>query len=256
MKRRRLTHDERFTYLTEVARLIVKERMQKRDALMRAVVVLPEAKRQPDYKHLVAAYRSWLEPELDKEIERLQLQTAVEEVASAPAGDPTPPPPAPVDISEFSTEDLMRELLARVLSNVTRSFDQSLREVLTPHSIPIGVRVEVSDDKNPTESATKKILPRIGIVGLLPNQQKLIRNEFAEDIDVRFLRQQHNDLKFFGDYKHVLCMRGFMSHAHTEKIKSMKLPFTMCSGMSDLRDKLTELWIKYAGEGDTSGARN
>lgn len=257
MKRRRLSHDERSMFLAEAARLIFKERMQKREALMLALMVLPEAKRQPDYKHLVPAYRSWLEPGLEKEIERLRLQTAVEEIANEPAEVPTPPPVVPMDITEVSTEAILRELISRILGNVTRTFEQSIREVLAPQSIPIGVRVGVSNENPTNEVPTKKVLlPRIGIVGLLPHQQNIIRKEFAEDVDVRFLRQQGNDVKFFGDYKHILCMRGFMSHAQTEKIKSMKLPFTMCSGMSDLRDKLTELWIKFTGEGETSGTRN
>lgn len=246
--KKRLKAEQRTAFAREAARLIVKERMQQREALLKACEVLPADKRQSNYAGIRISYKSWLPHMLEAETERLRLLEAAEQ-AQAPATPPEPeslPEPEPVmDISAFGTDDLVRELIARIITNVSIHLEQSIRDALTP--VPIEIPQTSAGRVNPVKRKERQI--RIGIAGLLPQQQQIIKKEFGDEIDVRFLRQQGNDLKFFGNYDHVLCMRGAMSHGQTDKIKSMKIPYTLCSGMSDLKEKLTGLWVQNAEKG-------
>ena len=98
----------------------------------------------------------------------------------------------------------------------------------------------------PVVSTVRK--PKIGIVGLLPQQKVIIDKEFSNDIDLRYWKDESNaSLKSLG----IACATTFVtkwaSHSQMETLKSVGANCRFLpGGMEQLRDALTDAYVELA----------
>jgi hypothetical protein len=137
-------------------------------------------------------------------------------------------------ISEV-VEDKVAALVESIVSNRVAESIAKLTATLTkPDPLP----------------APKLTLPKILVCGLLPDQQQMIRKEFSECFDVRFVGTNDNPSVWKSKATHVdqvFVMTSFISHSHTEALESCGIKSSMqmvSNGMSTLRDALTKYYTE------------
>lgn len=91
--------------------------------------------------------------------------------------------------------------------------------------------------------------PAVTVVGLLPGQASMIKDEFGSEFNLHFVTSAKNEAtRLHGLCKTsdaVLTMTGFISHSLEKIIKSSGVRLVRVSGgMSSLRDELTMLYIQ------------
>jgi hypothetical protein len=160
------------------------------------------------------------------------------EVPEVPPEVPEVPPEAPevygVEISDFErllvqlASQIADQLVDRVFSNIA-------------HRLPEAFLAELSPSGN-QPVLLKTVLPKIAIVGLLPEQVVMMRNEFEGKINLTFpAKDCSKELKSAAYFNEkVITMTKFIGHhtEHTLKSAGAKL-LRIAGGMTDLRLHLT-----------------
>lgn len=105
-------------------------------------------------------------------------------------------------------------------------------------------------------TAEKPVKPRVAVVGLLNAQQNVIEKEFGDAFDLRFFTSDAARGRAFmeaiSNCKPVLLMINFANHGIEDAVRAAGPNLVRVNGgMSSLRDKLTELFVKL-GEGVTA----
>ena len=94
--------------------------------------------------------------------------------------------------------------------------------------------------------------PRIAIIGLLPRQEREILKDFGDSIEFRFFRPDDDNsatLKTkIASSDAVLVMIKFISHKLSALAKGHKCYIPINGGLSELGDKITDLYIKWTND--------
>lgn len=96
----------------------------------------------------------------------------------------------------------------------------------------------------------KPRLPKVGVVGLLPQQAGLISQEFCETFDLLFWNDRNGDgigaLKSMGAHCDMVFLHiAHCSHTAEDALKSVSANFTRVGGgMTQLRDALTTYYVE------------
>ena len=165
------------------------------------------------------------------------------------------PPPKPVAIetaplTQSSTQnepilslaDLADSLATRVLDALMPMIGESLKAQL-----PGRIEKAVRTIQALPEQVSKPRLPKVLVVGLLPQQAGFIATEFGELFDLSFWKDgQPDTLKALARHADkVIVMTGWVSHYHLDLIRAAHADFeAVGGGMSTLRDSLETY---YAG---------
>ncbi len=91
--------------------------------------------------------------------------------------------------------------------------------------------------------------PKIGVVGLLPQQQAMIKNEFGKDVDLRFWKDESNSmLKSIGATCEIVFVTKWAGHSECETLRSVgaKYKFLPSGGLDQLRDAITDVYLDEA----------
>jgi hypothetical protein len=187
----------------------------------------------------------------DHETPPAPTPTADKILAASPVIDPPKPQAKSLDdaidalatalvgrISEV-VEDKVAALVETIVSTRVAESIAKLTATLTkPDPLPVPV--------------PKLSLPKVLVCGLLDDQQQMIRKEYSECLDIRFVGTNDNPSIWKSRATHVdrvFVMTSFVSHSHTEALKScgIKDSIQMVSnGMSTLRDALTTYYTEVA----------
>lgn len=159
--------------------------------------------------------------------------TVIEKVLqSSPIGKPATPEPL-----DFNTvvANLVDALTNAVVAQLHTRLASRIQELLpTVHRV---IHPPLYDAAVPVR------LPKILIVGLLPQQAGMIAQEFGEAYDLRFWKEG-NPKELDANTKTadgVYVLITMVSHWMTEKLKGTK--YIPVSGMDNLRTKLTERFV-------------
>ena len=89
--------------------------------------------------------------------------------------------------------------------------------------------------------------PKIGVVGLLPQQRVVIDKEFSNDIDLLYWKDESNAaLKSLGISCSITFVTKWASHSQMETLKSVGANARFLhGGMDQLRDALTDAYVEY-----------
>ncbi len=88
--------------------------------------------------------------------------------------------------------------------------------------------------------------PRIGIVGLLPQQQECINREFGDTFELRYWKDESTSaLKALGRSCELVFITKWAGHSISETLTSVGATWRMVhGGLSDLKDALTALYVE------------
>lgn len=227
-------------------------------AKQKALAAAAEAQAQADAEKLAAQEaqtRAKAEARAAKEAPAAQEHPAPSEAAPpvaaqnpAPVLPPQPAPAAPtatplaqVDrLLDSLGQQLAEQLLVRIVANLTTSLPAFFPAVAGP------VAPTEAPAYPAAPSAAHAKLPKVAVVGLLPDQEALIRAEFSDHFVLSF-PQKNNAGKLraaaaFSD--HVLTMTSFIGHHVENTLKSAGAHLVrVAGGMTDLRHQLQVLHV-------------
>lgn len=142
------------------------------------------------------------------------------------------------EISEFSTDELLTEIVKRALSSSIKSIVDGVSREIIGH-------VANANFKSHTIVPTKR-RKKVFIIGLIDSQQSIIKEEFGNDLDLSFIKESVN-----GDWikqkannsDYTIAMTGFISHSQYDSAKSAAGDkfVTLNRGISSLKSELIKI---------------
>lgn len=166
-----------------------------------------------------------------------------------PASKPERPVPAGLD----TMLDQLANAIALELTHRVRDRLLDELQVLVPkarHYDPVrpildDIKARIAESDTPNKTRHKKVV----IIGLLPQQAGLITREFGDVFDVSFWKDgtagQLKDMVRYADY--VIAFTK-IDHATCYTLESVGQSYETISGMTRLRERLTELYVNEEGE--------
>lgn len=148
-------------------------------------------------------------------------------------------------LAQSYTDQIADEISTRVASAMDERLTNAIRLKITAK-----VEEKVSAilaNNNFDTIAQQAVLPRLLIVGLLPDQERMIEKEFDGCFRLRFWKagpgKGLTDLAANSDY--VMTFVNKMSHSEEDSVKvAGKRPIRVAGGMSSLRAALTNLYVE------------
>lgn len=181
--------------------------------------------------------------EAKKKLAPLVAVVAKKCILPMPCKEPVAPPLPTITIADFSTEDMVAEIVRRAISTVTEQIKAQVALQMTPQIVATGRPPRAHNPFGVTEPRTEK--PRVLIVGPLVGQQRELRGAHEGWLDLAFIESSENparvaEVGFAAD--HIILWTNFISHAHQDQAKKLnaKLHY-VTGGMSALHNKLREL---------------
>lgn len=167
---------------------------------------------------------------------------------AAPAQGGTPAPAAPANTVQLlkSLEDMLESVADRLVENITVRVLNKLQTELTTKLKEIVPERKIAPCTEAFAS-NKPVLPRILVVGLLPQQAGFIAEEFSEAFDLRFwsLDDGYARLKTLVTYADdIIVLTTKISHKVTDTIKPRR--YIPVGGMSAIRTVLTEKFCEQS----------
>ena len=171
---------------------------------------------------------------------------------------PTPLGPIKIDLGPLVSQ-LMGGMAERIQPALYEGFREMLRREVPSaweracKDIELdGTGLQPPDLVRQTKLEKPARRPAVTVVGLLPGQASMIKDEFGTEFSLHFVTSAKNEAsRLHGLCKTsdaVLTMTGFISHSLEKIIKSSGVRLVRVNGgMSSLRDELTTLYIQ-AGE--------
>ena len=164
-------------------------------------------------------------------------------------------PEAPKPAPELSSLDgaivkLVDALVARITTDVQDRVEALVAESVEPKLVSMIERMTANVGKVTAipVSATKTKLPRVLVIGLLPEQQHMIAKEFSEVLDTRFVGSNDNVNMMKSNASQavkVFIMADFISHSSVAAVQSVGADVTVVKGgMTHLRDALTAFYVE------------
>jgi len=193
---------------------------------------LPPEKQQPYPK----AVQSW--QWLRKAVDARAMQLRVEEVRV-----PIPVTRELPDIKAFTTNELLNELMSRMLSMAQERMEAGIRDAIRSQLASM-VLPQMATPTPPVPPKPKRL--KIAVVGLLKRQEREIREEFEPIFDLKFLT---TDVGAFRNgaltYQDYIFSTRFLSHKHTDQIARMGREHIKVNGTTALKEKLMEIYVYH-----------
>lgn len=191
----------------------------------RAQLILPE------HRHRNIIHMGVFVPDDRKRLAALYEAGSVPHVAAPAQQQPVPEPqPTKSDITRHLTEDalalsierLAGVMVERILTAVRTQLHTRLHEVIVQETVA-------------------QRAPRVLVLGPKPDQQRILEDEFAGVLNLRFLSSEElrRAVSLAKHYEHVVVWTNFVSHAHTDPIPNKIL---VTGGVNAIRDKLLEIF--------------
>ena len=150
--------------------------------------------------------------------------------------------------------DRFSENISTVLSeHIIRAISERLNQKL--HQKTVAGLENVIDKMLPQEMASiesetteRAKLSSVVIVGLLPEQENMIKNEFKDCFRLKFWKDGNPKSlrEISGNADHILTFVDKIGHKHEDAIlASGKRPDRVTGGMSSLRKRLTEIYVNH-----------
>jgi hypothetical protein len=177
--------------------------------------------------------------------------TADKILAASPVIDPPKPQAESLDDAIDALATALVGRISEVVEDKVAALVETIVSTRVAESIAKLTATLTKPDPLPV-SVPKLSLPKVLVCGLLDDQQQMIRKEYSECLDIRFVGTNDNPSIWKSRATHVdrvFVMTSFVSHSHTEALKScgIKDSIQMVSnGMSTLRDALTTYYTEVA----------
>lgn len=232
-------------------------------ALLLAQLELPEDRRRPLHS---TTGMNWLAPELKRELTKLRRAETLGErthhvtnghdhtaphppIAHAPNPTHTEPVAAPLTpILDAGLSVSLTGVRVALVDAFAGIFREALVKAIGSLSLPQLPEVSSAaprHDPRPTNAAARVILPSVLIAGLKGAQKEVIKAEFGAALDLRFYGADESKelLKTMtGVAEHSVAVTDFLSHSHTDIMKSRSLHYLPTGGgINTLRDALRGL---------------
>lgn len=181
---------------------------------------------QPEIKLLKEAYDSY--------VQNLRYPKPVLPIPPIDSKSSDPSDEVLPYLESATTEELINEISRRIASSLTKAIQHEIHEL--EHSFKL-------EKHDPTYEKTGIFKKRVCIIGLLPEQEKLIDREFSSSFSLKFLGNEaarHADIPTADAY---LLMKSFISHAVYGKYQKLPQHVLIDGGMSTLR-----MWLNTKGQ--------
>lgn len=141
----------------------------------------------------------------------------------------------------------MQNLASALAQGIAASLETRLSAMIAGITDSVAGRIvcrlqEALDDATRDVTPEKLRKPLVVVVGVLAGPGNLVRKEFENELDLRIIDTDHiQKLKGLGaNARHVFVMIDFVSHSHTEILKSVGAQVTkVVGGMDKLRAEIT-----------------
>lgn len=159
------------------------------------------------------------------------------------------PPKAPVSLDE-AIESLAMALVGRISEVVEDKVATLIENIVADRVADSITKLTTTLTKPDPLPQTKPTLPKVLVCGLLHDQEQMIRKEFSDCLDVRFVGSNDNPSVWKSRATHVdriFVMTSFVSHTHIYALEScgVKQNIQLISnGMSTLRDAMTKYYTE------------
>lgn len=178
-----------------------------------------------------------------------EFKPFVRPIPAEEAAAPVVAPMVPASTLDGAIEGLVSALVARITTDVQTRVEELVAESIEPRLVGMIERMTAKVGGKPTAiPVSKPKLPRVLIVGLLPEQQHMIGKEFGDTLDTRFVGTNENAKVLKSNAAQadrVFAMQDFISHSTVEAIVSASgvTPVVVQGGMTHLRDALTSYYV-------------
>lgn len=194
-----------------------------------------------------------------------RLGTMPVQARAVPA--PASPASSAIVASLSGAIDELSDRLADVVDGMAEHFSERLSSALSDlvvqaisaklnaklHSKTVARLEDVIDNMLPNEvasiedeAANRMKLANVVIVGLLPDQENMIKDEFKDCFRLRFWKDGNPKSlrEISGSADHILTFVDKIGHKHEDAIlASGRKPDRVTGGMSSLRKRLTEIYV-------------
>lgn len=169
-------------------------------------------------------------------------QPPVEQATEAAPVIPEDAQDEPAQVAANPLDQAIEHLVSAIMDTVMARVGPAIESKIADRIEQIAANLSPKESKE-----AKQHLPKVLIAGLLPSQASMIEKEFKQCFDISFVdaNSTTNLLKSrAANAQHTLVMADFISHRHTDAIKSVGAsPVIIRGGMSTLRNSLTELYV-------------
>jgi hypothetical protein len=242
----RWTVEEREDLAGRTANIVRKQGVTMIKALRRAQEAALPKDRQRKIGALDRAMRSSVQKHLDGLKEQPLTQAKPPEIIKEILV-------LPLTLRDAPLEDLVNEIIRRTLFST--GFEQKLHNmVVAPiaHAIrqelPTLAKLVLTERKAAKAARPKDVVPRVLVIGLLPEQENEITKSFENAIRLDFYKDGRIDglRALAGNVDRVILMQRFSSHSVQEVAKAVSgKRFMVCSGAtSHLKAILEHLYLQ------------
>ena len=158
----------------------------------------------------------------------------------------TPEPAKPPQNSTAHINIDIEAILAKVFDRVSVAYDEIIAELMERVDALEDVATAPATQPEPillTPTHSKDHKPKVFLGGAKPSQAFIITKEFRDKFDMRCACSDDlNKWRSMAKHcDHVLAMRGFISHKHTEALQAEGKNIQFVNSMTDIRDVLAKL---------------
>lgn len=227
---------EEYEEVLATAEALLKKQIvfSKTDALLRANILLPEARQRP-LKEQASAMVS-LRKKLYERMNNKNKEQPQESIKEPPPESPRQQQMIPTIADEVSLDRIVDVFVRSCVNLISAKFEAQLRERM--HQLLKEKTVEKT-------TATPAPLTRVLIVGLNTIQQEEIRRDFGQLFDLRFFKEGtiHQLVAKIPNCDIIIAMTDWIGHDHFSAIQQRAKQYYPVSGhLMNLRNKLEEIY--------------
>jgi hypothetical protein len=139
------------------------------------------------------------------------------------------------------SDAIAKQIAASVVVSLQASLTRELASVV-PQQAPKQLTLNLGN--LPPEPPVIK--PRIGILGLLPQQVEVIEREFGDVFNINYWKEEGSSaLKTIARSSEIVFVTRWCSHSATETLKSVGAKWRFVEGgLSELKNLLTALYVE------------
>lgn len=194
-------------------------------------------------------YSYWYDAEQVKKPEKPAPVIRVKRARKLEAPQATPSPGEvrnsnPLDALLAGLQDQLSQVAVQLAEQFRQRLATEVEKQISALSLPVTLpALPAPAASRATEAPRAEPLPKIGILGLLPQQAGMIQKEYGDRFDLAFLERNHSKgLKVAGaTNRKVFVMASFVGHSDTDALQACGANFKLVhGGMSSLREALTK----------------
>ena len=162
------------------------------------------------------------------------------------------------DVVERLADSVVERVAARIGERMSQEVSSAVEQAMNDAVAQVEQRLAGLLARTPLESMRTDVKqsftpvaprkPRVMIIGLTDAQASDIGKEFGNEFDLRFVTSEatRNPATWrasVGGCQYVIAMTKFISHSAMDVVKK---PILVNGGLTDLRNRLTELYVEIA----------